>query len=236
VNKNIKADDSVVVPLILAAKDNASIRDYREITAYLRSLKPAEGGIKQLGALLKEPAWETRMLAMSALSVLSGKAAFAMPEMARTLDDFGADAGRFSQTFDFMAMINPEIAAAAVIRDINSSDRSIRKNALEKLLELQVYLAGDLSIKKEITRALIRALYSPDNELSKEARGGLMNSDDPEAKQEVEAYVKMGGMAVKMIARSAGKSPEEMFKEQELAVEKQINDYYRSVGREDAVK
>jgi hypothetical protein len=63
-----------------------------------------------------------------------------------------------------------------------------------------------------------------------------LNSDDPEAKHAAEANIKMGSMAIKMLAHFTGKTPEEMFGAQAMAIEKKINDYYRSIGREDAIK
>jgi hypothetical protein len=232
----LKAGTYAVIPFILAVKDNASIRDFREITAFLVSLKPAEADIPGLVEITKNGTWEGRMLAMTSLSVLSKRAETAMPEFMDMLYEFGADAGRYSRIFDCMAMINPEIAVAGVIKDITSPNGQIRTNAVEKLVELQAYLGSGLPAKKEIVPALIRALYSGDKALSEMAMEGLSKIEDPDARQAAENYLKTGRMAINMLYKLAGTTAEEVFKKQEQVIQKKLEDYYRSIGREDAVK
>jgi HEAT repeat protein len=232
----LKAGQDFIVPLILAATENKSIRDYGEITGYISSLKPSGESIKNVIALLKSDKWEVRSLAMASLSALAAQAGRAMPEMAATMRDFGADPGHYSEAFDNMAKIDPEIAVINVIRNLGDNAPEIRKNALEKLFELQTYLSPKLDIKKEIIPAIIRALYSGDKAISKLAEDGLSQADDPAAREAMENYLKMGRQAIGALMHFAGKSMDEVFKAQEQRMEKKLNDYYKSVGREDAVK
>jgi hypothetical protein len=230
----LKPGAYAVIPFILAVKENSSIRDYKEITALLTALKPAEKDLSGLVEIVKNGAWEGRMLAMTSISVLSKKAETAMPELMSMQKEFGADAGRYSSIFDSMAMINPEIAVAGVIKDLKSPDSKIRRNAVEKLIELQVYLGSKLPAKKDIVPALIRALYSSDKALSEIAADGLSKIEDPNARQAMENYLKMGRMAVNMLYKLAGTTAKEVFKKQEDGIDKKISDYYKDIGREDA--
>jgi len=124
--KDLNAGSYAVIPLIKAATKNPSIRDFKEVTSFLNTVKPGEQDIPALKEMLKHGAWEARMLAMTSLAVLSKKAEVIMPELMDMLDEFGADAGKYSGIFDSMAMINPEIAVAGVIRGITSPDARIQ--------------------------------------------------------------------------------------------------------------
>jgi HEAT repeat protein len=200
------------------------------------SIKPDEQTAERLKERLKSGAWEGRMLAMTALSMLSKKAATAIPEMMAMLAEFGDDAGRYSRIFDCMAMINPEIAVAGIIKGLKDPDAEIRRNAVEKLVELQAYLASKLPVKKEIVPALIRALYSGDKIMSELAEEGLAKIEDADARAALGAYLKMGRMALNMLYKLAGTTAEEVFKKQEEGIDIKINEYYRSIGREDAIR
>ena len=225
-----------VIPLIKAAVKNTSIRDYKEIIAYLTAVKPGSLDIRELQEMLKTGAWEIRMLAMTSLASLSKKAGIVMPELMAMRKDFGADAGKYSRIFDCMAMINPQIAVTSVIADAGGPNGQLRMNAVLKLAELQEYLGDKLPEKKEIIPALIRALYSGDKALSATAAEALSKIEDPEARQAAESYLKMGRTLLNMLYKFAGTTAEEAFKKQEQAVDEKIQDYYRSIGREDAVR
>lgn len=232
----LKAGPGIIIPLIEAVSRNKSILDHKEIISFLAAMKPDQKDIPKFKELLKTGAWESRMLAMTAASLLSKKAETLMPELMDMLEAFGADAGRYSRIFDCMAMINPEIAVTGVIKDITNPDGQIRRNAVEKLVELQAYLAAKLPAKKDIVPALIRALYSGDQALSALAQEGLSKIDDADARNAAQSFMKMGRMALNMLYKMAGTTAEEVFKKQEQGIDKKINDYYKKIGREDAVK
>lgn len=231
----LSAGPYAIIPLIKAAASNKSIIDFREVKAYLSEHKPRETEKDGLVQMLKNGAWESRMLAMFSLSVLSREAGKAVPEIMAMINEFGRDPDRYSKIFDSIAMINPEIAIASVINDLKNPDGEIRKNALLKLMELNTYLNSKLPVKKDIVPALIRALYSADKTLSEIAEEGLRKIEDPDARQAIGNYIKMGRQALNMLYRLGGTTAEEQFRKQEEANRKKIDDYFRSVGREDAV-
>ncbi|HRU38531.1 MAG TPA: hypothetical protein P5511_01540, partial [Candidatus Goldiibacteriota bacterium] len=220
-------------PMIKAAAANGSIRDFKEITAYLRSLPLSGEDALKLKEMLKEGAWKTRSLALDALSGMSKKAEKAVPEIIALMKS-SAEAEKYEKAFDSLAMINPEIAFTALVSDLKNPDSAIRKNAMNKLVEMQAYLSDKLGVKKEIVPALIRVLYGADEALSRLAQDALSRIEDPDARQAMENYIKIGKRAMELFYGLAGKTAQEVFKLQEQAVEKKLNNYYRQIGREDA--
>jgi len=233
----LNAGSYVIIPLIEAVKQNKHIQVYTSITGFIREIEPAaEDKVSKLIEFLKDDKWEVRLLALNALGKMSKKAKKAVPEIIKTMQKFGDNPERYEKVFDILAMINNEIAIIALIADAENKDSKIRKNAVEKLFELQAYLSPKLKIKKEIIPALIRALYSKDKNISEFAEDALRETGSPEAQKALENYLKIGKRAIKILVKAAGKSMEDVFKSRKEKIIKKLEDFYKEIGELDEFK
>ncbi|HDQ26113.1 MAG TPA: hypothetical protein ENN43_05140 [bacterium] len=227
---DLKTGVYVIVPLILAAKENVDIKDFSPVIDFIKGMKPDPADITSLINLLSDPQWEVRLMAMTALSNLAGHAELAFPFIAESMKEFGADPAKYYEVFDNLLKINPEMAVTKLILDLKDPDSQIRRNALEKLIEMRAYLSPKLGAVKEIVPAFIRSLYSEDGELAKMAEDTLKKINDPEAKKALESYIGMGKTALKALMGFAGKQMEQLFKAQEDGLMKKLERYYDSMG------
>lgn len=232
--RELEAGPSVIIPLILAVKSNTELKIYNAILNYIREAKPA--GPEQLSEffpLIKDASWQVAFLAMTAVSRMGDAAKSAVPELAEAMRRFGGDASRYFSTFDFIAMIDPAIAIKLVIADLLNPDSSIRRNAAEKLFEIQIYMGPKVKKGGEVLQALIRALFSGDKQLSDIAKQALSEVTDPEAKKAMESFFRTGAAAIEMLSKITGHSPQESYRKQEQEVLESIRKFYREHGREE---
>ncbi|MCE5299524.1 MAG: hypothetical protein LLG37_01455 [Spirochaetia bacterium] len=231
--KKLKAGAYVAVPVIKAAGSNPGV--YAEAAGFIKRLDPSEFNLQELTALLKDENWEVCVGALGAISLMAGRAELSIPEIVQLMHRYGDDRARYLTCFDALLMINPEIGVLTIISDLCYPQPQVRKNALYKLFELQTYLSKSLPIKKEILPALIRALYSADEQISAPAQELMKELDNPQAKQAMQAYMGVGKAALNGLMRLAGSDPQTAFKKQEQSVEDRIMQFYKSIGRLDAV-
>ncbi len=232
--KELDAGASVIIPLILAAKNNTELKIYNAVLNYIRESPPV--GAEQLSAflpLIKDASWEVSFLAMTAVSKLSGAAKSAVPEIADAMKRFGNDASKYFSAFDFLSMIDPAISIKIVISDLLNPDSKIRRNAAEKLFEIQIYMGPKVKAGGEVLQALIRALFSGDEDISEIAKQALSEISDPEAKKAMESFLKAGAAAIDMLSKITGYDPKENYKKQERDVVESIRKYYKEQGREE---
>jgi len=234
--QELKADHNVIIPLINAVSKNTSIREYKEIIYFLMSTKPDKNTVKELVKLLKETNWTIVHLAFVSLVSNPKDSITAIPEMVETMKRYINDKEKYFKIFDLISMVNPEVSLFSLIKDFNNKNIEIRRNIFEKLIELQVFLSSKLEIKKEILPALIRGLYDEDNNISKMAEDTLKEINDPVAKEAIASYLNMGKTLFDSFMKLTGKSIQGFFKSQDIRIEKRINEIYKDIGREDAVK
>ena len=230
--KELDAGPEIIVPLILAAKNNTELKIYNAILSFVRDSKPVNNEqLKQLVPLIKDSSWEVSLLAMTAVSRMAGAAKYAVPEIADAMRRFGSDAERYFASFDFISMIDPQISIKIVISDLLNPDSKVRRNAAEKLFEIQAYMGPKVKQGGLVMQALIRALFSGDQEVSEIAKEALSEISDPEAKKAMEAFLKMGSTAINMLSKITGYDPKETYKKQESEVVESIRKYYIENGR-----
>jgi len=231
--RELKAGKRIIIPVIDSVKKNKDTAVQTTIAGLIRESGPAaEKDVAELADFLKQERWAVRMLAMTALGLMSKKASEAVPEIIISMRKSGDDREKYDTGFNTLAMIDNDVAISAVIADIKSTRPEIRKNAVEKLFELQVYLSPKTRIKKEIMPALIRALYSKDENVSGYAEEALKTIEDPQAKKAVESYLKLGRRLLTTFMKAAGTSMKESFEAQEGKALDRIKEYFIKAGRE----
>lgn len=152
---DLKAGSYIIVPLILAVRDNVNMKTYDEVINFIKGFQPASGDdLPELTELLKSDNWGVRLMAIYSLARMFKKAEAAVPEIIKTMHDFGSDPDKYTQVFDALTMINSDIAMTSIILDIKNKNIDIRKNAISKLFDMQNYLSDKLPVKKEIVPAL----------------------------------------------------------------------------------
>ncbi|MCX8093346.1 MAG: hypothetical protein N3E50_04185, partial [Candidatus Goldbacteria bacterium] len=75
-----------------------------------------------------------------------------------------------------------------------------------------------------------------DNNISKMIQDTLKEINDPMAKEAMESYLNMGKMLFDSFNKITGKNLQDIFKAQDLRIEKRIKEIYKSVGREDVIE
>ncbi|MCX7697909.1 MAG: hypothetical protein N2114_00385 [Candidatus Goldbacteria bacterium] len=233
----LKAGSYIIIPLLEVVKQNADIKSYFDIIKLLNSIEPeAEKIVFKLADFLKDDKWEVRMLVLSVVRKMAKKSEILVPEIIKTLQKFGDEPERFNFIFDTLSMIEPEIAISQLILEIKNKSEGIRKNTVEKLIELQANLSPKLKIKKEINTGLLRVLFSEEGVLTKIVKDTLYKIDDKELKMEYEKYLELSRGAVSGIARMVGSSLQDVFSSQEEKLKKKMKDYFEKIGRQDAIK
>jgi len=229
---DLKAGSYIIVPLILAVRDNTNMKNYDEVINFIKGFQPATNeDLPDLTALLKSDRWGVRIMAVYSLARMSKNAETAMPEIIKTMHDFGSDPEKYEQVFDALTMINSDIAMTSVILDIKNKNTDIRKNAISKLFDLQAYLSDKLLAKKEIVPALIRALFDEDKSVSDIAKEKLSGIDDKEGKAALESYLSVGKAVMSILATFMGATMSQLFSSQEERMKNKMNDFYNSIGK-----
>lgn len=232
--KELEAGPSVIVPLLLAVKNNTELKIYNALLGYVREVKPPDSAqLREILPYIKDASWEVSLLAMTAVSKMAGAAKTAVPEIAQAMRRFGSDADKYFASFDFLSMVDPQISIKIVISDLLAPDSKIRRNAAEKLFEIQAYMGPKVKQGGLVMQALIRALFSGDKEVSDIAQEALSEISDPEARKAVETFLKAGAAAINMLSKITGYNPQETYKKQESEVVESIRKYYIENGREE---
>jgi hypothetical protein len=233
--KDIKAESYVIEPLIRAVKDNGKLVEIGALNDFIvNNANVSEDDIFKLQQFLKDDRWEVRRLAMLSAVKLKKKAEILIPELIMSMEKFGDDPEKYYELYDTIAGINPEVAITRLIIDLKNNSETIKQAAFEGLFQLQVYLDKNNKLKKEIMPALIRAMYTGKDALSEAAEKLLVNLEKKDA-DEIRAFLKAGKMAFTGLMKFTGKNMEEVFKEQEVKMEKRMNEFYESIGRKDAI-
>lgn len=232
--KELDAGPSVILPLLLAVKNNTELKIYNAVLGYVREATPPDAGqLREILPYIKDASWEVSLLAMTAVSKMAGAAKTAVPEIAEAMRRFGEDADRYFASFDFLSMIDPQISIRIVISDLLAPDSKIRRNAAEKLFEIQAYMGPKVKQGGLVMQALIRALFSGDKEVSDIAQEALSEISDPEAKKALETFLKAGSAAIELLFKITGYDTKEAYKKQESEVVESIRKYYIENGREE---
>jgi len=222
----------VIGPLIDAVKDNGEVHVFTGVRGLINeSGRASKESLESLIGILKDEGWDARKFALDIIGRMSKDAETAVPEMMKLMQEEGRDPERYVMIFDTIARINSKLAVSALIADITNKDSALRKNAAEKLFELQAYLSPKLEVKKDIVRAFIRALYDTDEEVSELAEGALSGIDNEEAKKALENYMKMGKKLVKSLISAAGEESGEVFEKQKKNIIRQIEEFYDKINK-----
>lgn len=233
----LRAGSYIIIPLLEVIKQNTEIKSYSDILKLLNSLEPeAEKIVFKLMDFLKDDRWEVRMLALAVVKKMTKKSEILVPEIIETLQKFGADPEKFNAIFDTLSMISPDIAISQILLEIKNKNENIRKNAVEKLIELQANLSPKLKIKKEIMSGLLRALFSEDSVITRIVKDTLDKVEDKELKIEYQKYLELSKNVASGIAKMIGSSLQSVFLKQEENLRKKINEYFEKIGRKDAIK
>ncbi len=232
----LKAGSYIIIPLLEAVKQNMDIKSYSDLINFLNSLEPeAEKVVFKLMEFLKDDRWEIRMLALSVVKKIAKKSEILIPEIIDTMEKFGSEPEKFNMIFDTLSMIEPDIAIYHLLLEIKNKSENIRKNAVDKLVELQAILSPKLKIKKEITSGLLRVLFSDDNIIKKIVKDLFNKIEDKEMKKEYEKYLELSRGVASGIAKMVGTTLQSVFLSQEENLKKKINIYFEKIGRKDAV-
>lgn len=233
----LRAGSYIIIPLLEVIKQNTEIKSYSDILKLLNSLEPeAEKIVFKLMDFLKDDRWEVRMLALAVVKKMAKKSEILVPEIIETLQKFGADPEKFNAIFDTLSMISPDIAISQILLEIKNKNENIRKNAVEKLIELQANLSPKLKIKKEIMSGILRALFSEDSVITRIVKDTLDKVEDKELKIEYQKYLELSKNVASGIAKMIGSSLQSVFLSQEENLKKKINEYFEKIGRKDAIK
>lgn len=234
--KDINAGPYVIEPIISSVKENSKIKDIGPLADFIGQAGAiGEESLSALQRYLKDDRWEVKKLAMISAVKLKSKAEILIPELIAAMKSCGDDVEKYYELYDTIAEINPEIAITQLIIDLKNSSKPIKEAALEGLFQLQVYLGKDSKLRKEIIPAIMRAIYSGDEDIEQLVEKMLGTLEKKDAAQ-IKAFLKSGKIAISGLMQVMGKSMEEVFKAQEEKMNTRMEDFYKSIGRQDALR
>ncbi|MBN2754933.1 MAG: hypothetical protein JXR81_08760 [Candidatus Goldbacteria bacterium] len=225
---------SYVIPsLIKALAVNTKLTITATINDFINNAQPAEEEMaEKIASYLNEGSSKARQAAYLALGKMSIKAKKAVPQIIDAMHKFGADAAEYASGFEALAKIDPEIAVASAIKDLENAAVDIRKNSLEKLIEIQAYMNNKLPAIKEVATALLRILYSDDSGLKKLVEENINTEDAAAIKAEMDKYMKTGARIMGAISRTLGVSMDDIFKAQDERLDGKLKKFYEEIGKE----
>ena len=225
---------SYVIPaLIKALAVNTKLTITATINDFINNAQPAEEEMaEKIASYLNEGSSKARQAAYLALGKMSIKAKKAVPQIIDAMHKFGTDAAEYAGGFEALAKIDPEIAVASAIKDLENAAVDIRKNSLEKLIEIQVYMNNKLPAIKEVATALLRILYSDDSGLKKLVEENINTEDAAAIKAEMDKYMKTGARIMGALSRTLGVSMDDIFKAQDERLDGKLKKFYEEIGKE----
>lgn len=234
--KELKAGGYIIIPLLEIIKQKTNIYSFDDITELLNSIEPeAEEVVFKLKELLKDKRWEVREIALLLVRKIAKKSEIVIPEIIKTMQEFGEEPEKFKEIFNTLSMINPEIAITQLLIDLKNKNEKIRKNSIEKLLELQANLEPKLPIKKEIISGLIRVLFSEDSVILQIVKEAFDKIEDKELKKEYEKYLEISKKVAAGFSKVAGNMLNEIFASQEKNLKEKMKNFYESIGRKEVI-
>lgn len=225
---------SYVIPaLIKALAVNTKLTITATINDFINNAQPAEEDMaEKIASYLNEGSSKARQATYLALGKMSIKAKKAVPQIIDAMHKFGTDAAEYASGFEALAKIDPEIAVASAIKDLENAAVDIRKNSLEKLIEIQAYMNNKLPAIKEVATALLRILYSDDSGLKKLVEENINTEDAAAIKAEMDKYMKTGARIMGAISRTLGVSMDDIFKAQDERLDGKFKKFYEEIGKE----
>ena len=234
--KELKAGNYIIIPLLEIIKQKTNIYSFDDIMKLLNSMQPeAEEVVFKLMELLKDKRWEVRQISLLLIRKIAKKSEIVVPEIIKTMQEFGEEPEKFSEIFNTLSMINPEVAINQLLLDLKNKNEKIRKNSTEKLIELQANLGAKLPIKKEIIAGLMRVLFSEDGVISKMAKEAIDKIEDIELKKEYEKYLEISKKITTGFSKIAGNMLNDIFTSQEKNLKEKMKNFYESIGRKEAI-
>ena len=234
--RELKGGEYIVVPLILAYGNNNSEIARREIKRFIMEYNPSKFDLDALKDLLNEKKWETKLMAMEAISMMKAKAGPAFPDITEGMCQTGPSYGIYAECYDYAESINKDATMASVALDLKNKSDRIRESALRKLNEILKQNAVKTKAWDIAFHGIVRALYSDDPELSSIAREMLTDAATPETTKAVDDYDTTMNMKVASMKDAALKKAKLEFANQETSLYQMLKEYYEKVGRDDAAK
>ncbi|HRQ42887.1 MAG TPA: hypothetical protein PLB12_00880 [Candidatus Goldiibacteriota bacterium] len=223
----------VIPSLLKALAVNTKLTITATINDFINNAQPAEEEMaEKIAAYLNQGSSKARQAAYLALGKMSVKAKKAVPEIIDAMHKFGADADEYARGFEALAKIDPEIAVASVIKDLQNAGDEIKKNSLEKLVNIQAYMNDKLPAIKEVATALLRIIYSDDSVLKKFVEDNINTEDAAAVKAEMDKYLKTGARLAGALSKALGISMDDIFKAQDERLDGKLEKFYEEIGRE----
>jgi len=234
--RELKAGEFIVTPLILAYGNNSSEIARLEIKRFIMEYNPSKFDLQALRDLLHNTKWETKLMAMKALSMMKQKADVALPDITDGMCQAGPSYGVYAECYDFAEMINKDATVASVALDLKNQSDRIRESALRKLNDILRDTGGKTKSGKIAFQAIVRTMYSNDGELSSIAREMLQASSLPEAAKAIKDFDNIMNIKTPGMKQEALKDKKIEFENEETSLYLMLKAYYEKIGREDAVK
>jgi len=234
--RELKAGEYIVVPLILAYGNNNSEIARREIKRFIMEYNPSKFDLDAIKDLLNEKKWETKLMAMEAISMMKSKAGPALPDITEGMCQTGPSYGIYAECYDYAESINKDATIASVALDLKNKSDRIRESALRKLNEILKQSRVKTKEWDIAFHGIVRALYGDDAELSSIAREMLADSALPEAAKSVNDYDAIMSMKTAGMKDADLKKAKLEFANEETSLYKMLKEYYEKVGRDDAAK
>ncbi|PKL91764.1 MAG: hypothetical protein CVV21_06985 [Candidatus Goldiibacteriota bacterium HGW-Goldbacteria-1] len=225
---------SYVIPsLIKALAVNTKLTITATINDFINKAQPAEEEMaEKIASYLNEGSSKARQAAYLALGKMSVKAKKAVPQIIDAMHKFGSDAAEYANGFEALAKIDPEIAVASAIKDLENTAVDIRRNSLEKLIGIQTYMNSKLPAVKEVATALLRIIYSEDSGLKKLVEENINTEDAAAIKAEMDKYMKTGARLMGVLSKTLGVTMDDIFKAQDERLDGKLKKFYEDIGKE----
>jgi HEAT repeat protein len=233
--RDIKAGPYVVAPLI-RAYGSAKFPGVRtEISQFINEYKPSTLEPAALISLFDDKNLETKIKAIRVLAAMKSKAGPALPEIIKLMHQTGPSYGLYAECFDYGAQISKGAMLAAAALDIGSRDRNIRESALRKIYEVYKNEKSTNAERDDSFKAIIRIIYTGDEEFSGLAKKMLEDSGFQETRLKIAEYDAYKNMKVESMKALTEANLKKKFAGEEDDLYMTLKLYYIEHGRKDAV-
>jgi HEAT repeat protein len=228
-----EAGSYAAIPLLYALKKNADMVAYNSVLGIIKKMKSMDiDDTEKLKLYLKDKSWKVRSAALDIAGAMGEKAEKLVPELVTSLKEFGDDPEKYQKIFDTVAKINPEVAIYTVINSLKDASEKVKKNSVDKLLDIYTYMSKNMPYSKDVLNALMGIMYSEDETLRETVERTMTELNDAEFQE----YLKSGKTFISGVMKSFGTNISSMFKSQEEKVEKKLDEFFDRIERSDQKK